>query len=231
MRPILVSISSLLLFSAGLRSQQNPALKRELDSLFALDQRYRAELSLAMQGRSDSLARLHGVGGDSLVPYLWGLQNAIDSSNTKRLEAIIAQHGYPGLTLVGPSTAEAGFYILQHSAVIGKYLPVIKAAAQKGEIRFVLYAMMLDRWLMFNDRAQVYGTQGTGFDVLNPKTGRWERRSIIWPIRDPAGVNRRRKAAGFKDSVEENARQLGIHYKVYRLAEVLKLRQLVIDSS
>ena len=94
-------------------------------------------------------------------------------------------------------TNEAAFYIIQHSKMIDNYLPLLKEAAEKKELRFQLYAMMLDRSLMFQNKEQVYGTQGTGFDVKNPKTGQWERLFIIWPIQDPATVNQRRKEAGF----------------------------------
>ncbi|HEU4632364.1 MAG TPA: hypothetical protein VFS22_00175, partial [Flavisolibacter sp.] len=88
----------------------------------------------------------------------------------------------------------------------------------------------LDRSLMFQDKYQIYGTQGTGFDVKNPTTGKWERLSLIWPIKEPATVNKRRKAAGFKQTVEESAKDIGIEYRVYSLEEVLKLRSEIMKG-
>jgi len=147
------------------QTRLNSALKKELDSLQLLDQKYRSALSANMRGKGDSLSSVYRVKKEDLNDYLWRLQGEIDSSNTLRIEQIIKIYGYPGISLVGKPTNEAAFYIIQHSKVIEKYLPVIKEAAEKNELRFVLYAMMLDRSLMFQDKEQVYGTQGSGMSV------------------------------------------------------------------
>jgi hypothetical protein len=184
-----------------------------------------------MNVKSDSLSVVYGVNKDDLNDYLWKLQGEIDSLNTMRIEQIIDVYGYPGITLVGEPTNEAAFYIIQHSKVIDKYLPVIKEAAEKSELRFVLYAMMLDRSLMFQNKEQVYGTQSSGMSVKNPTTGKWENLSFIWPIQDPLNVNQRRKAAGFTDTVEESAKRMRIDYKVYKLEEILKWREEIIKAN
>lgn len=215
---------------ANAQPRLNIPLKKELDSLQILDQKYRRALSASMRGKGDSLAIVYGVHKEDLNDYLWRLQGEIDSLNTARVEEIIKQYGYPGISLVGKPTNEAAFYIIQHSKVIDKYLPVIKKAAEKKELRFQLYAMMLDRSLMFQDKEQIYGTQGSGMGVKNPATGKWEDLSFIWPIKDPATVNKKRKAAGFSQTVEENAKSLGIEYKVFSLKEILKLRNEVMND-
>jgi hypothetical protein len=212
------------------QTRLNSALKKELDSLQLLDQKYRSALSANMRGKGDSLSSVYRVKKEDLNDYLWRLQGEIDSSNTLRIEQIIKIYGYPGISLVGKPTNEAAFYIIQHSKVIEKYLPVIKEAAEKNELRFVLYAMMLDRSLMFQDKEQVYGTQGSGMSVKNSKTGNWENLSFIWPIKDPATVNKRRKAAGFDKTVEESAKNIGIKYKIYTLDEILRLRNEVMNA-
>jgi hypothetical protein len=150
----------------------NMPLKNELDSLKSLDQKYRAALTANMKGKGDSLAIVYGVKKEDLNERLWKLQGEIDLLNTARIEEIINKHGYPGISLVGYPTNEAAFYILQHSKVIEKYLPIVKEAAEEKELRFQLYAMMLDRLLMFGDREQIYGTQGSGMSVKNPATGK-----------------------------------------------------------
>lgn len=208
----------------------NLSLKKELDSLNIFDQKYRAALNASFKGKGDSLAKAYGVKKEDLNDYLWKLQGEIDSSNTARIEQIISQHGYPGVSMVGTPTGDVAFFVLQHSNVIDKYLPVVKAAAEKKELRFRLYAMMLDRSLMFQDKEQVYGTQGSGMSVKNTASGKWENLSFIWPIKDPLTVNERRKAAGFEQTVEEYARSLGIEYKVFTLDEVLKLRNEIMNA-
>ena len=85
-----------------------------------------------------------------------------DSTNTQRISQIISKHGCPGKSLVSTPTNEAAFYVIQHSQLIKQYLPLVKQAAEKGELSFRLYAMMLDRQLMFGGDEQVYGTQARG---------------------------------------------------------------------
>ena len=195
-----------------------------------LDQKYRAALIANMNGKGDSLANVYGIRKENLNDYLWKLQGEVDSLNTIRVSEIINQYGYPGISLVGKPTNEAAFYILQHSKVIDKYLSVVKEAAGKNELKFQLYAMMLDRSLMFQDKEQFYGTQGSGMSVKNATTGEWENLSFIWPIKDPTTVNDRRKAAGFDHTVEESAKSLGIEYRVFTLDEILKWREEVIKA-
>jgi hypothetical protein len=112
---------------------------------------------------------------------------------------------------------------IQHSKVIRRYLPLVKKAAETDEIPLRLYATMLDRQLMFDGKAQVYGTQIRIYNVADPTTQKTETIRVVWPIAHPAGVNRRRKKAGFEETVEENAKQLDTIYRVMTLAEVKKL--------
>ncbi|WP_337042675.1 DUF6624 domain-containing protein [Emticicia sp. 17c] len=205
-------------------AQLNISLKRELDSMYVLDQKYRKLLSLIRTPKADSLAEAYQVKKEALTDYLWKLQEEVDSSNLVRVEKIIAQYGYPGRSIVGTPTNSAVFYVIQHSKVIDTYLPLVKNAAETDEIQFVLYAMMLDRSLMYNQKEQIYGTQGSGFPVINPQTGKKEFKMIIWPIKDPETVNERRKNAGFADTVEENAKRMRIDYKVYTLEDVQKMK-------
>ena len=114
--------------------------------------------------------------------------------------------------------------MIQHSRVIDKYLPQIKEAAEKKELPFHLYAMMLDRSLMFQGKEQVYGSQGSGFQVKDPATGQMQMKWVIWPIKDAATVNERRKAAGFDLTVEANAKRMDIDYVVYTLEEIQKMQ-------
>ena len=77
---------------------------------------------------------------------------------------------------------------------------------------------------MQNEKEQIYGTQASGFSALNKTTGKAEWTWVIWPISDPANVNKRRKEAGFDQTVEENAKRLGVEYKVLTLEEVSKMK-------
>ncbi len=159
MKPFLLALVwfSLSVVTNG-QVKLNIPLKRELDSLQLLDQKYRSILSANMMGKGDSLAAIYGIKKENLNDYFWQLQGELDSLTIARVEKIINDHGYHGLSLVGKPTNEVVFCIVQHSKDIDKYLPIIKAAAEKKELGFHLYAMMLDRSLMFQDKEQVYGT-------------------------------------------------------------------------
>ncbi|WP_346236701.1 DUF6624 domain-containing protein [Niabella insulamsoli] len=227
---ILTLILPFLLTPAMGQAISNPSLKRELDSLQFLDQKYRGALSADMRGKGDSLALAYGVAKEHITAHLWKLQNNIDSLNLLKIEEIISKHGYPGTSLVGNPSNEVAFYIIQHSKVIDKYLPVIKTAAEKNEISFRLYAMMLDRSLMFKDKEQIYGTQASGLSVKNAASGKWENFMFIWPIKDPLTVNERRKRAGFNSTVEKSAEHLGITYEILTLEKIFELRNKVTLS-
>lgn len=46
---------------------------------------------------------------------------------------------------------------------------------------------------------------------------------FVWPIREAAGVNERRKKAGFTTTVEQNAANLGIQYRTVTLKGVARM--------
>ena len=210
---------------AAAQATINPRLKQELDSIYGVDQRWRDMLfNPRINRRPDSLARALGVTRESLPTYIPGQMLRTDSTNLGRMKLILKQYGYPGKSLVGTPANEAAWYIIQHSPDIDHYLPLIKKAADKGELPFYLYAQMLDRQLMRAGKEQQYGTQAMGYSVQNPATGQHEaQRPFVWPIREAAGVNERRKKAGFPTTVEQNAANLGIPYRVLTLPDVEKM--------
>lgn len=200
-------------------------LKKELDSIYIADQKYRILIqSNDITNKADSLAGVFSIPKSELVNYIVKQIPLVDSSNIKRIVALIDKYGYPGKRLVGIPTNEVAWSVIQHSTKIDYFLPVIKDAAERGEINFTLYATMLDRSDMYLGKEQIYGTQGKGLSVINPLTGKAEWKMIIWPIKDAAHVNRIRNKAGFKKTIEESASSLGISYKAYTLKDVSKMQ-------
>lgn len=192
-------------------------MKKQLDSVMVLDQKYRGDIMLLMSGttKTDSIAKALNIPPKSLSSELWKRQLAIDSSNVVFIEEIFQRYGYPGKSLVGTPTNETAWYVIQHSSKIPKYLVLMKEAGRKNELPFRLVAMMEDRFLMGEGKEQVYGTQATKRTLKNGKT-----EYIIWPIQNPEKVNERRKQAGFDQSVEENAKRLNVKYRVIKLSEI-----------
>ena len=223
---ITFSLSLLLFISfATLAQNINKQLKKELDSIYVLDQKYRELMSIAQQPKkADSLSKVYNVAKENLSSHLWTLQSDVDESNMTRIEAIVKQYGYPGESLVGSPANEAVFYVIQHSEKIDQYLSLVEKAAQEKQLPFKLFAMMQDRSLMQNEKEQIYGTQASGFSAINKETKKAEWTWIIWPITDPENVNKRRKEAGFDNTVEENAKRLGVEYKILTIEEVNKMK-------
>jgi len=216
----------LLAVAAPAQGTHDAALKKELDSLFVADQKYREfMMGKDLGGKADSLVQVLNVPREQLPNYLMTEMMRVDSSNVQRLEQIMGQYGYPGKTLVGEPTNVAAFYIIQHSPKIKEYIPLIEAAARKGELPFYEYAKMQDRLLMQEGKEQIYGTQGRNFGKMDKGGHLQQSPTFVWPIKDPKHVNQRRKEAGFTDTVEENTRRLGIEYKVMTLAEAKALEK------
>lgn len=217
MKNLLIAFSLLIALGASAQQRFNPVLKKQLDSVLILDQKYRDTLTWLMTpGKSDSIPELRSLSASKAMSHYWTLQNRADSANVVFVERLFKTYGYPGKTLVGEPANEAAWYVIQHSPKIDQYLPMMKKAAESKELPFRLYAMMLDRQLMNQHKEQVYGTQATSAAFKNGKKIGW----YIWPIKDAAGVNERRKQAGFDQTVEENAKRLGVDYKVIRIEEV-----------
>jgi hypothetical protein len=210
---ILLSVGTL---PVAAQTKLNLRLKHELDSLYEVDQRYRAMLFDPRLNRNpDSLATALGVPKSGLNEAINSRMRRADAANMVRVQTLITQYGYPGQSLVGAPTNEAVWSVIQHTPnLIPQYLPLVKGAAEKGELPFYRYAMMLDRRLMSEGKEQVYGTQVLAYTGQPP---------FVWPIQNPAQVNQRRKQAGFATTVEKNATQLDVIYRVVTLEDVAKM--------
>lgn len=196
-------------------------LKAELDDVYKLDQGVREIYFAKTIEEKNALAEELGLPTQEDESGFMKLWSDVDSLNLVKIEKIIKKHGYPGKSVVGEPTNETVWYVIQHSPKIAEYLPMIKEAALKGDIDKDLVAMMEDRYLMQEGKEQIYGTQGTtlGRNDNNPI-------NIIWPIKDPESVNKRREDVGFKESVESYGKRLygdDFVFKNYSLKEVKNL--------
>lgn len=221
MRVIILVVAAL--WTDGCLGQINQALKRELDSIYITDQQYRDLLARIYTGQGtscvDSLRNALGVPANQVVSLLWEKQTTIDQSNLKRMEQLFAASGYPGRSQVGQPTNEVAWNIIQHSAKIAAYFPLIRQAGKYNELPLTLVATMQDRWLVEQNQPQRYGTQGV---CRNRHATPEQEDCFIWPIQQPAWVNKRRKVVGFRTSVEENARAMHIPYEALSMARMRK---------
>lgn len=194
----------------------NTALKKELKAILETDQGVREYMdSETTEQRKEALQKQLGYSRELLMKSPWMVMAKIDSVNIEKADRIIARYGYPGKSMVGEPENTAIFYVVQHSAKIEKYYPLIEKAAAKGELPFRLSAMMLDRKLAQEKKEQIYGTQLQMQMINDPATGKKVPFWYVVPIKDPANVNQRRKEAGFDSTMEDNAKRLGTVYKPY----------------
>ncbi|HTH83193.1 MAG TPA: DUF6624 domain-containing protein [Mucilaginibacter sp.] len=203
----------LCIANIAIAQKVNITLKKQLDSVYALDQKYR-EIYMTPEKHAAFEKEL------SLTPEqangrLNFLMMKVDSANIIFIEAVFKKYGYPGKAMVGEPTNEAAWNVVQHSAKIHQYIPMMKKAANEGELPFRLYAMMLDRDLMEDNQEQIYGSQVTCRKIKNG-----ERTCFVWPIKDAENVNERRKKAGFDLPIKEYAKKLGVDYRVVKIDEV-----------
>lgn len=208
----------------------NLSLKNELDSIYELHNASNLALSKEVQMKADSIMKVNQLKSPAeLLIYLNELQKQYDSSNIQRIKAIINQYGYPGKSLVDSPTNKVTFYILQrylnqHPNEFPEFIPLLKASAETNEIPFSLYAIILDRSLLEQGKEQIYGTQTKAVDYPLGNSGIRGIKWIVWPIKDAATVNERRKTIGISETVEEMAQKLNFTYHVYTLEDIRRLQ-------
>ena len=118
------------------------------------------------------------------------LNTAKDLENLSRVISLIEQCGMPPTEEVGPQQMMAIWLVFQHAdkQYRKKYFPLLKAAAEKGDLKASHIAMMQDRILMDEGAPQIYGTQ-VGTD---PGTGDYK----LYELADPERVDSRRAEVG-----------------------------------
>jgi hypothetical protein len=133
---------------------------------------------------------------DELVAMerLYGAQNdAIEAAMTQRMKEIVAQHGWPGKSLVGKEGAHAAWVVVQHSrdgAFQKACLEKLELAVTLGEAQAVEHAYLYDRVAVNSGKPQRWGTQMK--DDGTPH-----------PIEDEPRVDARRKAIGLPTMAEQ----------------------------
>lgn len=156
-------------------------LQKQLEAIYVRDQTLRQLSRMAREkfGRESEE-----------MDYIWNLASREDSINTVEVTKIIDERGWPGTSLVGGKANSAVFLVVQHAslAVQEKYLPLLRESVMKGESRGSSLALLEDRILMRNGKPQTYGSQIT----TDKETGK----QIVYKIKDPEYVNKRRAEVG-----------------------------------
>ncbi len=152
----------------------------------------------------DQEARLAVMKAASDVDALVRISRELDVPHTRRMKEIIAEHGWPGKSLVGEDGAFAAWLLVQHATHDVKFmedcLVLMQAAAEKGEASRKELAFLIDRVRIRQHKPQLYGTQFKG-----SPDGEW----IPEPIEDEKHLDERRKSVGLSTMAEQvrNIRQ------------------------
>jgi hypothetical protein len=175
----------------------NQALRDELVAMGKEDQRLRGEGQKLWEAKGPDSPESKAV---------WDRQAVLDRTNQARLKEIVAEHGWPGVKLVGLSGADAAFLIAQHADLKtqSNYLPMVEAAVKRREALPFWAAMLEDRVLVGEGKPQVYGTQVR----MQPGSTKWE----LLPIRDERRVDARREAV-LLGPLAQYLKDFGIEYK------------------
>lgn len=151
-----------------------PELAEELLKRGDVDQQVRA---FAFEGRGATDVELERA-------------RQVDEDNTAWLEKIVAEHGWPGVRLVGERGSHAAWLLAQHADrnpdLQRHWLTLLEAAVEAGDAERSNVAYLQDRVAVHERRPQRHGTQFL----------RADGRDGLAPLADPDQVNAFRESAG-----------------------------------
>ena len=170
------------------RSERNydKALITRLQAIHQRDQKPRHDFLFAYQTKAVDLL-------DSLVREM----QIADSVNLIEIQDILQTYGYPSKTIVGTNNSVI-WLVIQHSDVEFQkaYYPMLRKAAEEGELSWDNIALLEDRIAMHEGRAQRYGSQ-----VVENSEGEL----VIYTLLDKDSVDIWRAAVGL-NPLEEYAK-------------------------
>lgn len=175
------TIFVLLLFTSAAAAQQYPALRDELIQLEKVDQDARLK---CITGKADEQIKCFAE-----------ISKAIDEPNTKRLEQIFDQIGFPNTAKVGKDGFQAFMIVLQHAPTdelrVRSLRPITKAFKKK-ELPAMEYANFVDRLRLHQGKKQLYGA---GFEIKDGKL-------VLSPTEDIKNLEKRRAKIGLPPMAE-----------------------------
>lgn len=163
-------------FDKDAQSVQYPEIRNELLDLWQSDQYYRQLIFGRYKGRPPM--------------ELGNVTESVDRFNTKRLEEIVNEIGWPTFSKVGKDGAHAAWNIIQHAVFNPPFMKIclreMKLALKNNQVDGVDYAYLYDRFqaVCYIDKIDYGIVRGV-------------------PIRDGYDVDKRRKMIGFKETVQE----------------------------
>jgi hypothetical protein len=179
-----IIVAFLIIFSAGEASvaqTQYPKVREELLKMEQIDQ--------------DARTKCTNLPADPQMKCFMEIGKTIDEPNTKRINEIFDQIGFPNTGKVGKDGLRAYMILLQHATPdelrIKSSGPITEAFKNK-EIPPLDYANFVDRLRLHQGKKQLYGS---GFEFKDGKL-------VMNPVEDPKNLEKRRKEIGLPPLAE-----------------------------
>ena len=171
------------------------AIEARLDTVYDDDQASRRSI--------DGIQKKYGLHSRQM-DSLMEMMGDKDSINLVKVKEVLDHYGWLGIDDIGEKANLTLFLVIQHADSLTQttYLPMMRAAVEKGKAKGENLALLEDRVLTDRGKPQIYGSQ-----VHGTKNGKY----VFFPIADERNVNKRRAAVGL-EPLEIYARNFGIEY-------------------
>lgn len=142
------------------------------------------------------------------------------AANEEKVSAILDKYGWLGSDIIGERGNATLYLVVQHSplATRQKYLPMLRESVKKGKTPPRFLANVQDRINTNLGKPQVYGEQWKYY----PETKSFN----VWPVLDPANIDKRRAEIGLVPIAEHLKRRFNFEWKldeqIKRTEEFLK---------
>lgn len=181
-RVVLVPLCIVCTFASA-NSPDWPKVRADLEIYHASDQDLRSEMSKRMAASRQGKEKFDVHEQQAL----WRKISEQDELNRKRLDDIVAKHGWPGQKDVGDKASLTAWLIVQHGNADyrARYIDLLRKAAEEGQLTRSRLALTEDRMLLDQNKPQRYGSQfkiDGGID--------------LFPVEEPDKLDARRKEVG-----------------------------------
>ncbi len=221
----LLPILTLLLFTlfSNTTMAQTSASPAQLDrDLVAfLDTIWRAEQEPIRQ--RDAMMKAHGLESAEYLKYQ-DIYKRNHQINEKKITELLDTQGWPSEEVIGDQGSLTICNVIQHSPneVRVKYLPMMRQAVKDQKLAPWLLARTEDRVATERGELQIYGGQIKFY----PETQSFN----VWPILDPANVDKRRAEIGLEPMADFLKRrrfqvEWNVEEQIKRTAEFLKNKE------
>lgn len=174
----------------------NRRLSREITNMAETDQKWRAKI-IEYSKAGEKSAKINKI--------CLKIQT-IDKRHTNRLKEIVAQYGWPTISLVGKDASNKAWLIVQHADnnlnFQEKCLGLIKKAIHQQNVSLQNFAYLSDRIRVAKSLPQLFGTQ-----FRSNENGQM----VPFPVYKQKTLNDRRKRYGL-GSFEKNFKRISRQY-------------------